>query len=54
MGGHPFSDILCVLCSKPLDLCVDLGTDENGKAVHAECYVKHIVSRTIFPHSPLI
>ena len=39
MGGQPFSDILCVLCIKPVDLCFDLRTDENGKAVHAECYV---------------
>jgi hypothetical protein len=44
MGGHPFPDIPCKLCSKPLDLSVDLSADENGKAVHEECYVKHITS----------
>ena len=44
MGGHPFSDIPCKLCSKPVDLSADLSADENGKAVHEECYVKHITS----------
>jgi hypothetical protein len=44
MGGHPFPDIPCKLCSKSLDLSVDLSADENGKAVHEECYVKHIMS----------
>jgi hypothetical protein len=43
MGGHPFPDIPCKLC-KPVDLSVDLSADENGKAVHEECYVKHITS----------
>ena len=44
MGGHPFADIPCKLCSKPVDLAADLSADENGKAVHEECYVKHITS----------
>ena len=44
MGGHPFPDIPCKLCSKPVDLSVDLSADENGKAVHEECYVKQITS----------
>jgi hypothetical protein len=44
MGGHPFADIPCKLCSKPVDLSADLSADENGKAVHEECYVKHITS----------
>ena len=42
MGGHLFPDIPCELCSKPVDLSADLSADENGKAVHEECYVKHI------------
>jgi hypothetical protein len=37
MGGHPFSEIPCAICSEPLDLRVDLSADENGKAVHEEC-----------------
>jgi len=44
MGGHPFADILCKLCSKPVDLSADFSADENGKAVHEHCYVKHITS----------
>jgi len=44
MGGHPFPDIPCALCSKRIDLSADLCADENGKAVHEECYVKHITS----------
>ena len=44
MGGHPFPDIPCQLCRKPVDLSADLSADENGKAVHHECYVKHITS----------
>ena len=43
MGGHPFH-IPCELCSKPVDLSVDLCADESGKAVHEECYVNHITS----------
>jgi len=44
MGGHPFPDIPCPLCSKSVDLSADHCADENGKAVHEECYVKHITS----------
>ena len=44
MGGHPFPDIPCALCSKPVDLSADLSADEYGKAVHEECYVKRITS----------
>lgn len=44
MGGHPFPDIPCVLCSKPVDLSADLSADEYGQAIHEECYVKRITS----------
>jgi hypothetical protein len=40
--GSPFQEISCVLCSKPVDLSVDLSADENGKAVHDNCYVNYI------------
>jgi hypothetical protein len=43
MGGHPFPEIPCVICSKPLDLRVDLSADENGKAVHEHCYLNRII-----------
>jgi hypothetical protein len=45
MGGHPFLEISCKICAKPVDLNVDLFADENGKAVHEECYVNHIAKR---------
>jgi hypothetical protein len=35
-------EIPCVICSKPVNLSVDLSADEHGKAVHTECYVKRI------------
>ena len=44
MGGPPFPEISCILCDKPVDLSADQHTHENGKAVHEECYVKHITS----------
>jgi hypothetical protein len=45
MGGHPFSEISCIICSKLLDLTVDLSADENGKAVHEACYVGRITNQ---------
>ncbi|MGB8987234.1 MAG: hypothetical protein WCC37_11570 [Candidatus Sulfotelmatobacter sp.] len=44
MGGHPFPEIPCILCNKAVDLSADLFADENGKAVHEECYVKRLTS----------
>jgi hypothetical protein len=44
MGGQPFPEIPCTICAKPLDLTVDLFADEHGKAIHEDCYVKHIAS----------
>ncbi len=45
MGGHPFQEISCAICTRSVDLNVDLNADENGKAVHEECYVKRVSSR---------
>lgn len=42
MGSHPFPEIPCKICRKPVDLRSDLSADENGKAVHEECYLKQI------------
>jgi len=42
MDSRPFPDIPCLICGQALDLKTDLSADENGKAVHTECYVKHI------------
>jgi hypothetical protein len=29
MGGHPFQEIPCTICGKPVDLAVDLSADER-------------------------
>ena len=50
MGGHLFPEIPCNICSKPVDLTVDLCADEYSKPVHEECYVKHLA--TSRPNSP--
>jgi hypothetical protein len=39
MGGHPSLVVPCQVCSKPVDLAVDLHADENGQAVHEACYI---------------
>jgi len=44
MGGHPFPEIPCKICSKPVDLTVDLYADENGSAVHEQCYVRRMLA----------
>jgi hypothetical protein len=44
MGSRPVPEIPCALCRKPVDLLIDLSADENGKAVHEECYVKRLTS----------
>jgi hypothetical protein len=45
MGGHPFPEIPCTICAKPIDLTVDLHADENGKAVHETCYVTRMLAK---------
>jgi len=44
MGSHSSPEISCALCSKPVDLRVELCTDENGRAIHKDCYMKRLVS----------
>ena len=39
--------ISCILCGLPLNLQTDLSADENGKAVHEQCYVNKIRSGDI-------
>jgi hypothetical protein len=43
MGGS-FPEITCAICAELLNLRIDLCADENGKAVHEECYVKRITT----------
>jgi hypothetical protein len=54
MGGHPFPEIPCTLCNKAVNLSADLYADENGKAVHEECYVKHIMSSRSDTTAPMV
>jgi hypothetical protein len=42
MASDSLPPISCMLCSKPVNLQTDFQADENGKAVHEDCYVKHI------------
>jgi hypothetical protein len=42
MGGQSSTLLHCAICSKPVDLAVDLSADENGKAVHEHCYVRYL------------
>jgi hypothetical protein len=44
MDGRTFPEVSCVLCGRPVDLQTDLTADENGKAIHEDCYVRHITS----------
>jgi hypothetical protein len=32
----------CPICNQPIDLQTDTCTDENGKAVHQDCYMKRL------------
>jgi hypothetical protein len=43
-AARSFSETPCALCRKPLDLQTDLCADENGKAVHEDCYVSRLIS----------
>ena len=48
MGNRPFPETSCALCSKPVDLQSDLSADENGSAVHEDCYVNRIIGTLPF------
>jgi len=54
MGSRPSPEIRCALCSKSVDLGIDLCADENGKAVHEECYVQRITSSSSNPAAVMI
>jgi hypothetical protein len=42
LRGAPAEEIHCKICSKPVDLALDLATDEHGQAVHSDCYANHL------------
>jgi hypothetical protein len=50
MDSRSSPGISCVLCAKPVNLQTDLCADENGKAVHQDCYVNHITGNSPPPH----
>jgi hypothetical protein len=37
-------ELPCPICSRSVDLSVDLSADENSKAVHTECYVNRVAT----------
>jgi len=44
MAGDSYPEISCTICSKPVDLRIDLYADENGGAVHKKCYINRLIS----------
>lgn len=42
MDSRAPEEICCVLCSRPVNLQIDLCADENGGAIHDDCYIRHI------------
>jgi|HubBroStandDraft_3_1064219.scaffolds.fasta_scaffold459733_2 hypothetical protein len=48
LPNAPFT--ICHLCSKPVEL-EKAKTDEHGRAVHEQCYLRKVRSRTELPDS---
>ena len=42
MGSHARPEIRCIFCNGPIDLQTDLNANENGKAIHEDCYSRSI------------
>jgi hypothetical protein len=42
MDIYQLPEIPCLFCGKPVNLQTDTSTDENGKAIHTDCYVRSI------------
>jgi hypothetical protein len=45
------SNPLCPICNKPIALETSK-TDENGRAVHEDCYIKRLLASQSDPPSP--
>jgi hypothetical protein len=45
MGGHPVREIACAICARSVDMQTNFIADENGKAVHEQCYVQRITNQ---------
>jgi hypothetical protein len=42
MSTNQPTEFLCAVCSKSVDLTIDLNADERGKAVHQQCYADQL------------
>src|ERR1700689_2609314 len=42
MGSRPHAENHCILCNRAVDLQIDLNTNEDGMAVHGDCYARSI------------
>ena len=42
MGNRPHAEMHCILCNRAVDLQTDFNTNENGMAVHEDCYARSI------------
>jgi hypothetical protein len=51
MADSTDSSFTCHICGKPIRLETDIYTDEEGKAVHQECYARKTTKKTN-PSSP--
>jgi hypothetical protein len=45
MSAYQPTEFLCAVCSKSVDLTIDLNTNESGKALHQQCYVDQLASK---------
>ncbi|MGA7295631.1 MAG: hypothetical protein WBW53_21680 [Terriglobales bacterium] len=45
MASLPRLEVLCAICNQPVTFHADTCTDENGYAVHVECYVKRVTAK---------
>jgi|HubBroStandDraft_4_1064222.scaffolds.fasta_scaffold2239871_1 hypothetical protein len=49
MSNDQPTEFLCAVCSKSVDLTIDLNTDARGKAVHQQCYADQFNSKAGVP-----
>jgi len=54
MSSRPSPEISCALCSQTVDLLISFSADDNGKAVHEECYVRRLTSCSSNPAAAII
>ena len=52
MAGRTPQEITCQICNEPIVLERDKYTDEHGKAVHENCYIRRLVSAQNDPPDP--